>query len=210
MDFHVFDLEHGYLSLGDIALGVSILRRSGTVPFVRMDGVNTKQMQQLADAGVNGFIFPMVESEGQGVQMREKLFHGSCARGYCLGPWNNYGDTTDTDVVGGDDFILVGMIETLPGLSKVDAIASDGWDALMIGPYDLSVALGIPKKFNAEEFVAAEQSVRTACKKHNIFFGGHIVHPNKEEIFQRVECGDRFLPLGLDALILRSISSQYL
>ena len=63
-------------------------------------------------------------------------------------------------------------IETPEGIEDIDAIAAlDGVDGIWIGHFDLSVAMGIPAKFDHPRFQAAMQRVGAACKQHGKSLG---------------------------------------
>ena len=63
--------------------------------------------------------------------------------------------------------LLLPQCETMGCLENIDDILSlDGVDGIFIGPFDLSIALGIPGDFTNERHINAVERVLEACKKH--------------------------------------------
>ena len=63
--------------------------------------------------------------------------------------------------------LLLPQCETKGALESIEEIvALDGIDGIFVGPYDLSVALGMPAQFDAPAFRQALERVLNACKSH--------------------------------------------
>ena len=61
--------------------------------------------------------------------------------------------------------LLLPQRETREALANIEAIAAiDGIDGIFIGPFDLSISMGIPGQFDAPVFRQAIDRVLTACK----------------------------------------------
>jgi 2-keto-3-deoxy-L-rhamnonate aldolase RhmA len=128
------DVQHGDLDLADVAP----LARVSPVPvLVRLASHDEAQLARVLDAGVDGVIVPVVESAGQA----EDLVRAACfpprgrrskglARAALLGPR--------------DQPLLLPMVETRAGLDHLDDILGvDGVDGIFLGPYDLTLSLGL-------------------------------------------------------------------
>jgi 4-hydroxy-2-oxoheptanedioate aldolase len=75
-----------------------------------------------------------------------------------------------------DELLLAVMIETPKALENLDEIASvPGIDVLYIGPSDLSQALGLGPRYNADNPKHAETvtRIRQACERHDVIPGVH-------------------------------------
>ena len=73
--------------------------------------------------------------------------------------------------------LLLPQCETMGCLENIDEILGmDGVDGIFIGPFDLSIALGIPGDFTNEKHINAVAHVLDVCKKHGklsiMFCGG--------------------------------------
>ena len=70
--------------------------------------------------------------------------------------------------------MVVLQIETRTALERIDELlAVPHIDAVLIGPADLSVSLGIPGNFDHPDFVAAVEKVRERCESRGIAPGMH-------------------------------------
>ena len=58
-------------------------------------------------------------------------------------------------------------MEALESIEEITAI--EGVDGIFVGPFDLSVAMGIPQQFANPEFIAAQKRVLDACKANGKF-----------------------------------------
>ena len=71
--------------------------------------------------------------------------------------------------------MVVLQIETKTALERIDELlAVPNIDAVLIGPADLSIALGIPGQFDHPEFVAAVERIRDRCDSRGIAPGLHL------------------------------------
>ena len=97
--------------------------------------------------------------------------------------------------------MVVPMIETREALEDVERIAAvEGVDALFIGPYDLTLSLGILEQFDHAQFWDAVDRVIRAAKAAGIAAGlqtGSI--PMLQEVRKR---GGRFLLYASDVGVL--------
>ena len=83
-------------------------------------------------------------------------------------------------------------VETPEGIDDIEAIAAlDGVDGIWIGHFDLSVAMGIPAKFDHPRFQAAMQRVAAACAQHGKSLG---------RIYDDTETGLALYEIGFDFL----------
>ncbi len=70
------------------------------------------------------------------------------------------------------DVVFFPKIETPEGIEEVEAIAAlDGVDGIWIGHFDLSVAMGIPARFDHPRFQAAMERASAACRRHGKSLG---------------------------------------
>ena len=62
--------------------------------------------------------------------------------------------------------LLLPQCETREALENIEAIVDiEGIDGIFIGPFDLSISMGIPGQFDAPQFRRAVSRVLTACKE---------------------------------------------
>jgi 2-keto-3-deoxy-L-rhamnonate aldolase RhmA len=90
------------------------------------------------------------------------------------------------------DVVFFPKVETPEGVEDIEAIAAlDGVDGIWIGHFDLSVAMGIPAKFDHPRFQEAMQRVAAACAQHGKSLG---------RIYDDTETGLALHDLGFDFL----------
>ena len=65
-----------------------------------------------------------------------------------------------------DNILYMVIIETAEAVDAIDDIlAVDGVDAYLVGPYDLSISMGLPRQFDHPQFTAAIDKVFAAAQK---------------------------------------------
>ena len=75
------------------------------------------------------------------------------------------GDINDYFATCNRETLLIPQCETKGCLENIEEIAKvDGIDGIFVGPYDLSVAMGIPTQFDKPEFKAALERILKAVK----------------------------------------------
>jgi 4-hydroxy-2-oxoheptanedioate aldolase len=128
------------------------------------------------DAGAYGIIVPMIETkEDAEAAVWAMRYPPQGMRS--SGPFRAtlYGGSDYQDHAN-DELLLAVMIETPKALENLDAIASvPGIDVLYIGPSDLSQALGLGPRYNADNPKHAETvtRIREACERHGVTPGVH-------------------------------------
>lgn len=179
LDYLLFDCEHGIYNHETLhhiyqmgqAVGLSVLLR---VPMLDKESVSRS-----LDAGAKGVMVPMTDTPEQAREIVHwaKYPPVGC-RGYGSGigavGYHAAGDIAGTMEKANDEILAIAQIETPLAVDNADAIAAtEGIDALVVGPNDLSVALGIPGQMTDEREVEAIRRVAEACKKHGKAFGIH-------------------------------------
>jgi 4-hydroxy-2-oxoheptanedioate aldolase len=102
-----------------------------------------------------------------------------------------------------NDNILVAMIvETRGALEELDEIAAvPGVDALTLGPYDMSLALGLdPRKLPHPEIDNVMERMLEAGRRHDVAIGSAAGSP--ERIAGLIESGVTFVNYGSDYSLL--------
>jgi 2-dehydro-3-deoxyglucarate aldolase/4-hydroxy-2-oxoheptanedioate aldolase len=71
--------------------------------------------------------------------------------------------------------LVVFQIETKTAMERIEELLSvPNIDAVMIGPADLSISLGVPGQFDHPKLVEAIELIRDACNRHGIAPGLHM------------------------------------
>ena len=79
-------------------------------------------------------------------------------------PWAT-GTLTEYMQNSNEKVMLLPQCETMEALRNIEEIVQiEGIDGIFIGPFDLSICMGIPGQFDAPEFKAAVDRILRACK----------------------------------------------
>ena len=190
MDYVLIDLEHSPIGAEHAAQLVGVAQGAGLAPLVRVDGIERSPILKMLDAGAAGLVVPQLET----VEQARKLvsyakFPPLGNRGYCPtrdGGWGS-GSCYERGMDGymaeaNASTLLIPQCETAGCLEHIEEIAAvEGVDGIFIGPFDLSIALGIPGDFANERHINAVAHVLDVCKKHgklSIMFCGNAEAAN--------------------------------
>ena len=175
MDYVIIDIEHSPIGAEHAAELVGIADGAGLAPFVRVDEISRSPVLKMLDVGAAGLIVPQLETVEQAKQLVSwAKFAPTGNRGYC--PSRDGGWGYDANYSGGMEgymdwanrnTLLIPQCETAGCLEHIEEIcALDGIDGIFIGPYDLSIALGIPGRFSDERHINAVGHVLEVCRRH--------------------------------------------
>ena len=83
-----------------------------------------------------------------------------------------WGDPAEMMAEVNRETMAVLQVESTDALNSIDEIAATPHlDVLFVGPYDLSISMGIVEQFQTKTFWDAIDKVAGACRKHNIAAG---------------------------------------
>ncbi|MBR3881371.1 MAG: host specificity protein [Mailhella sp.] len=174
LDYVIVDTEHGPFSEESTCDMVRALELHGTEAFVRVRDSSRAAVLRALDLGIRGLIIPDVQSFEEAKALVEYAkFYPTGARGFAFSRSAGYGFAPDMGTVSeyfeksNKRTILMPQCETRGALEAIEEIAAlDGIDGIFVGPYDLSVALGAPARFDTQEFKEALERVLEACRKN--------------------------------------------
>jgi 2-keto-3-deoxy-L-rhamnonate aldolase RhmA len=177
LDFVIIEMEHSDFTIGEVGTLSLIAREAGIVPIVRPAGLAPHDYTRPLDAGAMGLLLPMIDSAEQlEAILKVTKFHPRGARILNMrGPHTDYvklDRPVEQIAEMNAETITVAMIESQAGLDNLDAICRvDGLDAVMIGPDDLSQALGVPGQLDHPKLEAAREQVIEVCSRHKVPWG---------------------------------------
>jgi 2-keto-3-deoxy-L-rhamnonate aldolase RhmA len=167
-----FDFE----TLQDICRAASM---AGLCPIVRVADLQYSLIARYLDCGAQGILLPRVEAP----EILERAvswtkFPPDGARGFGLTPTHvEYERVTIPQIIDhvNANTMVVLQIETKLAVDRRDELLSvPGIDALMIGPADLSISLGVPGEFDHPKMVENIELVRESCLKYGVAPGIHM------------------------------------
>lgn len=175
LDYVIIDMEHSPIAAEHAAELVGVASGAGLAPFVRVDAIQRSPVLKMLDVGAAGLIVPGVETVDEVKKLVEYAkFAPLGNRGYCPSRDGGWGMAECyAEGMGGymeranRDTLLLPQCETMGCLENIDEILGmDGVDGIFIGPFDLSIALGIPGDFANEKHINAVSHVLDVCHKH--------------------------------------------
>jgi 2,4-dihydroxyhept-2-ene-1,7-dioic acid aldolase len=178
LDFVMFDMEHGAFSFETIADASSLARAKGIECFVRVPELSKGNVSRALDCGVTGVMVPMVKNGDEARKFADwAKFAPIGQRGLGgSGAHTAYLDAAkDPEAFmkqENEQILTIAQIELSEAIDNIEDIAAtEGIDALLIGPADLSNSLGVSGQFNHPKMDEAIAKVAAAAKKHHKIFG---------------------------------------
>jgi 4-hydroxy-2-oxoheptanedioate aldolase len=100
-----------------------------------------------------------------------------------------------------DLLLTVVQVETAGTVeAAADIAAVDGVDVLFVGPFDLSLSMGIPQQFENPDFHNALKRVAQAARDKGKAAG--ILLSNPDHLERTIDWGFTFVGLGSDSAVL--------
>ncbi len=206
-DWVVIETEHTAIDVSEVLRMVIAIEQRGSIPLVRLASVDPVQAKAVLDSGAAGVIVPMVNTKAEAervVAMTKYPPMGT--RGVGLARAQGYGVDFDAYVKNANrDTLVIVQIEHIDAVNNIDEILSvPGIDGTFIGPYDLSMSLGIPGQLTHPKVVEAKEKVLKAVLKKGLAAGIHFVQPNTavSDCEEAVKAGYTFIAVGTDILFL--------
>jgi 4-hydroxy-2-oxoheptanedioate aldolase len=160
------DGQHGLHD--DRSMRVALHAIDGTDVLVRVPEFGAGAVGRALDAGARGVIVPMIETAAQAAAVAAATrYPGQGTRSW--GPFAEYwGRSEIATATANGEVVCVVMIETLRGLENAEEIAAvPGVDAILVGPYDLSLSLGTTLERLLHDGDALRR-IAEACARHDV------------------------------------------
>jgi 2-keto-3-deoxy-L-rhamnonate aldolase RhmA len=205
VDFFFIDTEHSVPSYRDVQNLVRAGRSADVIPIVRVTQAEYFLIARLLDVGAMGIIAPRIGSVEEARAVVDAMkFTPEGNRGYGVrGIVNDYqyaGAKAEMESANRETLVVL-QVESKECLDHAFEIAAvPGVDALMIGPFDLSISLGIPGQFDNPIFWQAIDRVVEAASRAGIAPGIHMASAGP--LKKAAERGMRFLVCGSDANVM--------
>jgi 2-keto-3-deoxy-L-rhamnonate aldolase RhmA len=178
LEFAMLDCEHGNYDMETLHDMFLMAKALGMEGFVRVPEGTKDWISRVLDAGALGVMVPLVNTaEYAKTIVGYAKYQPVGKRGFVgMSGHVGYRGAKHNDIMTNQNnsVIVIAQIETMEALENVDAIAAvDGVDLLLIGPNDLSIALGIPGDLTNPIELEAIAKVAAACRRHGKLFGVH-------------------------------------
>ena len=172
-DWAFLDTEHGNFDLETIQDICRVASLIGLTPVVRVADIQYSLVARALDCGAEGIVFPRVESpELLDRAVSWTKFPPVGVRGCGLSSMHvNYEPMSVSQIIEywNENSMVILQIETVRAFEMRDELLSvKGIDAVMVGPVDLSISLGVPGDFDNPKLIDTVEKIRDACNAHRV------------------------------------------
>ncbi len=158
-DFVIIDMEHGSFGLEGAVEMIRAVECKNASPVLRLPDSSPTGIKKALDTGAVGVIIPGISTGQEASQIVRAAkyepagFRGACpyirATEHSLIDWKDYREWSDQNTM------VWAIIENRKAVENIDAIASSGLDAVVLGAFDLSMNLGFNGDVNHPEVTEA-------------------------------------------------------
>ncbi|MBK8739624.1 MAG: hypothetical protein IPM02_08820 [Betaproteobacteria bacterium] len=218
--FTIIDTEHGHFGLETAENLVRACDAAGLVPIVRIPANENYMVTKALDIGAAAVLIPKISSAAETERaVRAARFGPQGTRGACpcvragnhyVRDWGQF--AAGANAAGGAG--IIALIETPEGVEAADAIlAVPGLQAVLAGPFDLSVTMGFDGDTAHPRIVAALEHVAAAAHRQGVPMILPMFQPeaaacrNRMREWQRL--GVRLFTVGTDKLLFADHCARY-
>ena len=192
----VLDTEHGCYNNETLFCCIQVIKANGKKCFVRLTEITNTTIRHCLDAGVDGLIFSTVETKEQCEKIKQFCYYSPRGnRGLGLVRQNFWGEL---DLIKNDP-IIIPQIETKRAIDNLNCIVKYDFDFYLIGPYDLSLSLNNPGKFDNPEFLCYIDKVKHSIAEKNLAI--HIPSNVKVQLPKYANYGLKCLGMDTTAIL---------
>lgn len=200
VDWILWDQQHGLVTDADLAPCFRACLGRPVAPLARVAANDLTLIGRALDAGAFGVVVPLVDTA-------EQAARAVAACRYPPRGNRSFGPNRVALVMGRSEPITLAevacivMVETATGLANVEEIAATpGVDAILVGPSDLALGLGLAPDQRPEKHTAAVMRVAEACRAQGIAAG--IVLVDGESARRHAAMGFQFMSTATDIGLL--------
>lgn len=206
-DFMFFDMEHGPIDLGTVTDMVKVARLTKVVPLVRVPNDEYHLMARVLDAGAMGIMVPRIETTEQVEEIIANTHYPPVGVRGCSVPkgHNNFlpQDLWEFVEQANRETMIILQIERKKAIENIDALVSiEGVDAVVLGPNDLCLSMGVRDKDYLKVLEPEIQAVLDAAQRHHVPCGIHI--GNIDWLIEWQRRGMQIITYSNDIVFLRN------
>lgn len=212
-DFVCVDVEHSAVDLTQAQALFQAVKSGnpGCEAMVRLHGIDYAFVKRYLDSGARGVVAPLVRTRKEAECLVTAVKYppeGNRGVGFCRA--NKYGLELQSEFDRANGMnLIVAQIEHIDAVENIDEILTvPGLDAVFIGPYDLSASMGLTAQFDHPDYLATRDRILSACNRHDVAPGIHVVPTNPSQVLARIEEGYRFIAYSLDITMLLTACTE--
>jgi len=202
-DFVILDMEHGAYGFDELRNLIRAADVRLVSPIVRTSGVSRGLISRVMDLGAAGVMVPQIETaQDLEIVVGAVKYPPLGKRGYCSGvrAAGYLGEPGFTDSTN-QRTAVIPLIENLEAVDNLDSLlAVPGVDAVMVGPGDLSSAMGRPGDWLSPPVSTVLDDLVSRIVSRGLAVGMHIKEPAHAASWLRK--GVKFFTYGMDAQVI--------
>lgn len=201
-DYVYVDQQHGVFDDVELLTLLQAIASAGAAPLTRVPVNRASLIHKSLDFGAAGVIVPLVETAADAAYaLAACRYPPGGNRSYGVlrpGVVHDHGSATAYQPA------CIVLVESAKGIENLDEIARTGVDAIMVGPHDLALSLGLSPHAGPEEVKLkfAIDQVLSVCLEHGIVAG--IGASSGREAGDRLKQGFRLVNVGADLNYVRN------
>jgi 2-dehydro-3-deoxyglucarate aldolase len=211
-DWVLVDLEHSSIAIDVAELHIRNIKKTDALALCRPTRRDEDQLRRLLDAGADGFILSTLNDPAEIDWATRISRYPPCGeRGMGLHAANMYGLHFDSYLAQQRTHpIIIAQIENVAAIKTLDQIVKHpAIDGIFIGPYDLSLSMGIPGDFENPLFTKALESIRQSAAEVNLPVGIHCVDNNIDKFKSVLRDGYQIVGCSLDTKVLMTSALDF-
>jgi 4-hydroxy-2-oxoheptanedioate aldolase len=215
-DWLLVDAQHSavdYITLGKMLTAIS---NGKCLSMVRVASYqDRKGIQQALDLGANGILVPIINNKQEAEEAISCCLYPTKGTRSVYFPQRSTNEFGLLGYVGNSNknVVVALQIETASSIDNIEEIVSlPGLDIAFLGPFDLSLSLGLYGKYKMEMFKSVEykqavDKMVAACKKNNKPMGTFVFGT---DIKYYLDLGFSFICIGHDLNHLETQTNSYI
>jgi 4-hydroxy-2-oxoheptanedioate aldolase len=167
-DFVIVDTEHCFMDMETATNHFRAIEAYDSIPIIRLVDGDRGRILHALDAGAKGILIPQVSTKEQAEKIVDAARfppmgnRGTCpsirATGKGAIDWNEYCEWSNRET------LVIFLIETVEAVTNIEEIAKvPGFDAVLLGPYDLSFSMNLNGQVESPLVQEALQKVTQVC-----------------------------------------------
>lgn len=207
LDFVFLDTEHIPMDRTEITVLCQVYTAMGIAPIVRIPSPDPYVACMAKDAGAIGVIAPYVESVEQIRQLVGATKYRPL-KGDRLQRVLNKEEVLEPELKTylkkyNEGSITIINIESITAVKNLKVLLNvDGLDAIIIGPHDLSINMGIPEQYDHPDFEKVVKEIISTARSKNIAAGIHFPD-NPDRQIKWMKEGVNFIMYSSDMLLFQ-------
>jgi len=202
-DAVVLDTEHGPYGVESLPALLLAARAHGIAAIVRVRSHDPSLIGLALDAGADGVLVPHVSSasEAQAVVAAARFAPDGHRGANPFVAAAGYSGRSDWFTQANRSVAVIGMVEGKEGLDAVNEILDvAGLDAVFVGPFDLSHALGLPGQVDHPAVTASLLRVAEEARMRGRAMGAFA--PTTEAVRSLQDAGAALIAYGVDTMLV--------